>query len=519
MCKTFSRQVVRFAYFIENSNSYHRFRVFLFNLLENEFSGYKKIFDFFIVFLVITTVGILVYEVRHSVHEDLIYYEYFAVVIFILEYLGRFILSFESHKQIIKDYEESQYLNIPFKLTHSLKIITKEKLSYVFSISSIIDILAILPSYRPLRILRIFLLFRLFKILRYSSSLHQFSKIFVEKKTELILLLGLYLLVVFFSAIVFYIYEGGDINQNVNSFADSIYWSFITVATIGYGDITPHSEAGRLVVLVLIVAGIAVAAFFTAIVTSAMSDKLDIIKKTKTITSINKSKNYILVCGFGKAGHVLVENLLKSGHRVLVIDPNPEIFHQAELKSVNIIKDDASDIDLLEKIGLNTNIKSVVILTEDDTINLSIILAVRSLNKHIQIISKCNRQKTKEKLKIAGANELIMSNDLLAKIAVGFIRSPIAYEAIDDILTDYKGAVINEVELFQNSYFIGKSLSEVDFGRFNLTFIGITYNKDKSKFIFNPNKEELILKEKDFLIVIGYEKTIGEFKKYLQRSR
>ena len=519
MCRNFSRQIVRFAYSIENSKSYHRFRIFLVDILENQYSYYKKLFDYFIVFLVLTTVGILVYEVRHPVDENLIYYEYFAVIIFIFEYIGRFILSFESHKQIIKDYEESQYLNIPFYLSHSFKIITKEKLTYVFSFSAIIDILAILPAYRPLRILRIFLLFRLLKILKYSSALHQFIKIFVEKKTEMMMLLWLYLLVVFFAAVVFYIYEGGDANLNVNSFADSVYWSFVTVATIGYGDITPHTEAGRLVVLVLIVAGIAVAAFFTAVVTSAMSEKLDVIKKTKILTSINKSKQYILVCGFGKSGHMLVDNLLKNGHRVIVIDPNPEVFHQAELHNVNIIKDDATDIDLLKKIGLNTNIKSVVILTEDDTINLSIILSIRSINKHIEIISKCNRLRTKEKLKIAGANELIMANELLAKVAVGFIKSPIAYEAIDDILTDYRGAVINELEIFQNSLFVGKSLSSIDFARFNLTFVGLTNNQDRTKFIFNPNKEEILIKEKDFIIVIGYEKTIAEFKKYLQKAR
>ncbi len=249
-----------------------------------------------------------------------------------------------------------------------------------------------------------------------------------------------------------------------------------------------------------------------------MSDKLDIIKKNKTITGINKAKKYILVCGFGKAGHILVDNLLKNGHRVLVIDPNPEVFHQAELHSVNIIKDDASDIDLLENIGLNANIKSVVVLTDDDTINLSIILAVRSLNKKIQIIAKCNRHRTKEKFRIAGANELIMANDLLAQIAIGFIKTPIAFEAIDDILTDYKGAVINEVEVFENSYFIGKKLSDISFERFNLTFVGITKECDKANFIFNPNKENMIVDSKDFLVVIGYEKTITEFKKYLQRA-
>ncbi len=518
MSKFISDQVVKFAYFIEKSKSYHRFRIFLIDILENQFSHTKKYFDYFIIFLVLTTVGILVYEVRYSVPENLIYYEYFAVFIFILEYIGRLILSFESHKQIIIDYEETQYLNIPFELTHSLKIITKAKLAYIFSIKSIIDILAILPAYRPLRILRVFLFFRLFKVLRYSSALQQFVKIFAEKKIELMMLLWLYLLVVFFAAIVFYIYEVGDGNLDVNSFADSLYWAFITIATIGYGDITPHTEAGRLVVLVLIIVGVAVAAFFTAIVTSAMSEKLDIIKKNKVLTNINKSKRYILVCGFGKAGHMLVSNLLKNNHRVIVIDPNPEVFYQTELQNIEIIKDDASDIDILEKIGLNINIQSVVILTDDDTTNLSIILAVRSINKHIEIITRCNRLRTKEKLKIAGANELIMANELVAKVAVGFIKSPIAYEAIDDILTDYKGAVINELEILKNSPFIEKNLSEIDFTRFNLTFIGITNNKDQARFIFNPNKKEIVIKEKDFLVVIGYEKTIAEFKKYLQRA-
>jgi len=54
------------------------------------------------------------------------------------------------------------------------------------------------------------------------------------------------------------------------------------------------------------------------------------------------------------------------------------------------------------------------------------------------------------------------------------------------------------------------------FDRFNITFIGICHNEDKNNLIFNPNKNETVIKEKDFLIVIGYEKTIHEFKLYLQ---
>jgi len=512
-------RVVKFAYAIESSRSYHRFRTFLFNILENDFSSHKKYFDYLIIFLVISTVGILIYEVKNEVDESLRYYEYFAICFFILEWLGRFFISFESHKQIIKDYEESQYLNIEFTLSLSLKTIVREKLRYVFSIASIIDLLAILPSYRPLRILRIFLLFRFFKVLRYSTSLHYFIKIFIEKKTELMLLFLLYILIVFFCATVLYVYEGGGLNKNIHSFFDAIYWSFITVATIGYGDITPLSDAGKVATFVLILTGYVVVGFFTAIITSSMFEKLELIKNTKILTGVSKSKRYILVCGFGKTGHILVENLLKNGHNVLIIDKNPVIYHNAEVKNINIIKDDATNIDLLENIGLHTNIHSVVVLTDDDAVNLSIILSIRSINKHLPIIAKCNRFKTKEKLTIAGANQLIFPNGLMAKIALGFIKHPVAYEAIDDILNDTQGAVINELEIYGTSFFVGAKLSQIDFGRFNLTFLGVSYTQEKTDFVFNPNKEEIILKEKIFIVVIGYEKTINEFKKYLQRGR
>ncbi|MCK5293708.1 MAG: potassium channel family protein, partial [Arcobacteraceae bacterium] len=267
--------IVKLSYSIEGSKTYHRFRTFLVNILLNHNTKHKKIFDLVMIFLVISTVGILIYEVKHPVPSFIDNYEYFAVVIFIFEWIGRLIVSFESHKQIIKDFEESQFVNVPYHLSSSLRIITNKKFTYIFSLASIIDLLAILPSYRPLRILRIFLLFRLFKVLRYSNSLNQFIRVFVEKKLELTLLLMLYLLVIFFCSTILYIYEGNGLNDKIGSFTDAIYWAFITVSTIGYGDITPVSDAGKSITLILILTGYSVIAFFTSIVTSSIADKLD----------------------------------------------------------------------------------------------------------------------------------------------------------------------------------------------------------------------------------------------------
>jgi len=510
---------VNIAYKIEASKLHKSFRNFLYNTLINNSSKYKKLFDLSMIFLVISTVGILIYEVKHTLPAYIDYFEYFAVGIFILEWLGRLTISYESHKQIINDYEESQFLNIKYRLYDSIKIITKKKFEYIFSLSSIIDLLAILPSYRPLRILRIFLLFRLFKVLKYSSSLNIFTRVFIEKKLELTLLLLLYLLVIFFSATIIYIYEGNGLNPKIDTFIDAIYWSFITVSTIGYGDITPLSDAGRAATIILILAGYTVIAFFTSIVTSSIGEKLDSIKQSNTLSNIKKLKNYILVCGYGKTAQVLIDNLKDNNYNFLIIENNQSIIEEHQSAKVNIIKGDATNISLLKKIGINKNISKVIVLTSDDTINLSIILSIRSLNSSIPIICRSNRVKIKDKLLIAGANKLIELNDIASHVALGYLNSPVAYEAIDDILVDYKGAIMSEIEIFDNSNFKNKPLDSIEFENFNINFIGIVHSTNKDDFIFNPNKKTTIIHEKDYLIVIGYEKTINEFKTYIQSHK
>jgi len=131
--------IVKLAYKIDGSKTYHSFRTFLINILLNNNTKHKKIFDFSMIFLVISTIGILIYEVKHTLPDYIINYEYFAVFIFILEWIARLIVSFESHKQIIRDFEEAQLLNIPYNLSSSLKIITKAKFKYILSPMSIID--------------------------------------------------------------------------------------------------------------------------------------------------------------------------------------------------------------------------------------------------------------------------------------------------------------------------------------------------------------------------------------------
>ncbi|MEA3512953.1 MAG: NAD-binding protein, partial [Campylobacterota bacterium] len=487
-----SNLIIKFAYFLESSTKYYNTKHFFYELLEDENSKKRRYFDFFMIFLVLSTVAILIYEVNHKTLPWLDSYETFAIIIFIIEWLGRLWVSSHMRVQIIKDYEKSQLLYEPYSLKLSLKKIIKKKFDFIFSPMSIIDLLAILPYYRPLRILRILMLFRLFKILRYTNSIQQFRHVFTEKKFEFLTLGLMFLMSVAFGSTIIYIYEGAGANPNINSYFDAVYWSVITISTVGFGDISPVTVQGRTATIFLVIVGMGVIAFSTSIVTTALNSKMEALKEEKIIGEANSLKDFVIICGFGRMGKILADEFTKINQKFIIIDQDEETFEHSNTQNYLAIKGDATNPTLLHSVGLNSGASTIIALTNSDAVNLSIILTTRSQNKNINIIARANEEKTKEKLLIAGANNVILSNEITALVASEYVGQPVAFQAIDDILISNEAAVMDEIELLENSNFINHKLKEINFSKFNLTLIGIIDANNRKKFTFNPKKDSYI---------------------------
>ena len=511
---------INFAYFLESSTKYYNTKHFFYELLEDTNSKKRKYFDFFMIFLVLSTVAILIYEVNHELLPWLDTYETIAIVIFIIEWLSRLWVSSHSHKHIIHDYEKSQLLNQEYILGISLKKIIKEKLSFIFSPMSIIDLLAILPYYRPLRILRILMLFRLFKILRYTNSIKQFRHVFLEKKFEFLTLAIMFFMAIAFGSTIIFIYEGAGINPNIDNYFDAIYWSVITISTVGFGDISPVTMQGRVATLFLVVGGMGVIAFSTSIVTTALSEKLLILKEEKVIGEANSLKDFIIICGFGRMGKVLANEFEKTNQNFIIIDQDDDTFKHSDNQNLLAVKGDATNSILLESVGINSGRATTIIaITDNDAVNLSIILTARSLNPNIRIIARANDTEAKAKLILAGASEVIMSNEITALVASEYIGQPVAFEAIDDILLNSEGAIMDEIEIVGKSNFIDYHLKDINLDKFNLTLIGVIQAKNRKEFIFNPKKDSYKIKENDIFIVIGNKESIGQLKIDLLSSK
>ena len=180
--------------------------------------------------------------------------EYACVVVFILDYLARWV-------------------------TADLKL-GKGALSFViypFTPMAIIDLLSILPVFlalndalRTLRVLRLFRTMRAFKLIRYSRSASAISAVFEKQRQALLAVLCFAIAYILVSALVVFNVEP----ETFNTFFDAVYWAVVSLTTVGYGDLYPSTDVGRTIAMISSLMGVAVVALPSGIITAGMLDEL-----------------------------------------------------------------------------------------------------------------------------------------------------------------------------------------------------------------------------------------------------
>ena len=253
----------------KEANKQNTFRRKLYALVNpTETSGrLHEIFDFFIIIWVIISVVAVILEsvssVIYHVNVEFAIIDTVAVAIFSTEYLIRIYTSVENPK-----YQH---------WLHGRVASAKEA-------SNVIDLLAILPFFLEsllahlfdLRFLRIFRLMRLLKLMRYSDAT---KSLFVVCKREWPVMKAsafIMLLLVMLAACLGYVFEHEAQPDKFENIPQSIYWAVITLASVGYGDISPITPMGRVMTIVLALLGIGIFAIPAAILSSGLSDQLRI---------------------------------------------------------------------------------------------------------------------------------------------------------------------------------------------------------------------------------------------------
>jgi voltage-gated potassium channel len=506
--------IVDWALRLQRSRRYKTFKDHVRDLLHNGENRYKKYLDMTIIFLIVSSVFILIYEVKHPVPHWLDTYDIYVVsAVFLIEYLLRLWVSSDWSAELVAEYEEATFVGRDFRVGRAFGRGLLKKLSYMVTPSAIIDLLAIFPAYRPLRVLRIFVLFRFLKLLRYARSINQFVEVLATKRFELLTLLLLLAFVVTTGAIAIYVLEETH-NPNINSIFDALYWSLVTISTVGYGDIAPVSHTGRIIAMMIILSGIAMISFATSVIVSAFSEKLTTLKEERIVDEINKNKTFLILCGYGQMTKTFLRQKEADTYKHIILDTDPERVEEAIHDGYDAIRDDASRHETLARFRLEEGNVTVLALTNDDVENIYITLNTKSISPKIRVIARASNETLVPKYRRAGADHVLLPNEAASTMMVTAVTRPTMYKAIHAILTGQHAAQLDEIPIRPDMPAIGRTIESIDFRRYKLVLIGLQRKAD-GRFVFNPDVET-VLAAGDILLVMGHRMSTHYFKEVLE---
>ena len=191
-------------------------------------------------------------------------------------------------------------------------------------------------------------------------------------------------------------------------FIDSIYYAVITMATVGYGDYTPHTGIQKIFATTLALGGVAIFAYvFNFMLTSFQEKMSEYSKGARKMKTIDDMDDYYILCGFGRVGKIVFEELTQRNQNVIVIDKDEDVCENIEESdSIVVLQADATESDLISELA-GEKCNSVIISIGDDVSNLFIVLTIRESNQDTWIVSRASKLENIPRLRKAGADKIV----------------------------------------------------------------------------------------------------------------
>jgi voltage-gated potassium channel len=190
---------------------------------------------------------------------------------------------------------------------------------------------------------------------------------------------------------------------------NAIYFTIITTATVGYGDISPQSPIQKFFVITLVLGGASLIAYaFTLIIMVVSMTVEDITSGARHRRMLKSVKNHFVLCGYGRVGSAVHSELLKRNQSVVIIEKNQKIVEQELWEDPNVlaIPGDATDENIMKDAGI-AKARGVIITTGEDVDNLFITLTAREIHPEIWIVTRASKKVNVKRLYRSGANKVI----------------------------------------------------------------------------------------------------------------
>ena len=306
------------------------------------------------------------------------------------------------------------------------------------------------------------------------------------------------------SALLLIIFIAGTVGYHLiedMNFFDGLYMTFITITTIGFSEVKPLSEGGRVLTIVISLFGIGVIAYIASQTTQLLFES-EIFRLRAMKKQLEKMENHYIICGYGRIGHRIAQVLEDANIPIVVIDNRPDVIERIQENKLLYVEGNAQEEEILQMAGIERARGLICTLSRDQD-NVFVTLIARELNEEIFILARTNQHKNTRKILRSGANKVISPYEIGADRMANVILRPHVDHFMNRILGGAtQDHVFDEAKVFESSELDGKTLSEAKIRQKYFVVIIAIIPAGTQKIIFNPGSDDQVRKG-DSLIVLG----------------
>lgn len=297
------------------------------------------------------------------------------------------------------------------------------------------------------------------------------------------------------------------------TFIDALYMTVITVTTVGFGELSPFSPEEKVFTIFLILTsitifGYAVSSFSEYLVSGKLFNH---IKQRNVEKKINRLEGHTIVCGYGRNGRQAIVKLKNYNIDFVVIDKFKDIIDFLDGEQILNVRGNATTDEVLLNAGI---LKAANLITTlpSDADNLFVVLSARQLNKNCKIISRASKETSYSKLKIAGADNVIMPDKLGGNHMASLIATPDVIEFVDRLTIEGETtANLEEIAVDDlPKEYLNKTILDLDLRKKTGCNV-IGYRDPNKEYIINPEANCKLISG-SHLIVLGRPEQIAKLR-------
>jgi voltage-gated potassium channel len=300
---------------------------------------------------------------------------------------------------------------------------------------------------------------------------------------------------------------------------DAFYMALTTMTTVGYAEIHPLSQAGRIFNSFLIIFGVATIFVAAGAMTQTIIEMEfgDAIGKRRNKRMIEKLKDHYIVCGYGRVGQGAATELQHAGAPFVVVDSQPERVELAMRAGLLALTADATHDSTLRQAGIE-RARGLVAALATDADNLFVLLSAKGLNPKLYVAARAAEESAEEKMRRAGADAVFAPYAITGhRLAQSLLRPHVSQFldfATKDIGTD---VVMEQMRVAETSAAASKTIRELRLGR-DLGVIVLAIRKRDGSMEFNPPADTAV-SGGDYLIVMGKQENLHSLESLIAGQR